>query len=364
MKPTENDTGKRRAYRLADVKEAARGRWPLVLQSLGVDAAFLNPRKHTACPACGGRDRYRFTDFKQGGGFICNHCTPEGGSGFDLLMLLHGYTFTEAVDAVAAVLGLSGAGGAGAVPAKVKQAPVTAAADAETEAAARQRLARFWGECRPWNETPLLADYLHGRGIPMPEALPVTADLRFHAQADYWHNGRRLGRFPAMVGVFRAVGGQPCGLHITYLHTGRSGDVGKAVLYEPQSRQRLPAKKMRSVAAGALTGAAIRLFRPENGLLGVCEGIETAFAARYLSGVPMWACGSAHGIQSLVLPERVKDLVIVADNDANGAGMRAARALQRRYQKVLNSIRIWRPDGVGNDALDVLAANVRKGCAA
>ena len=80
-------------FSLADVKAAARGRWPAVLVALGVDARYTDTRKHQPCPHCGGKDRFRFTDHQQNGGFICNHCMPEGGSGFDLLMLVSGYDF-------------------------------------------------------------------------------------------------------------------------------------------------------------------------------------------------------------------------------------------------------------------------------
>lgn len=96
---------------------------------------------------------------------------------------------------------------------------------------------------------------------------------------------------------------------------------------------------MRSAASGSLTGAAMRLFEPANGILGVCEGIETAFAARYVSGVLDVACGSAHRIQSLVLPDGIRELVIIADNDTNGTGLQAARLLQRRYQRELKASR-------------------------
>ena len=68
---------KRPHFPLAEVKAAARGRWPAILAALGVDARYTDTRKHQPCPACGGKDRYRFTDHKQGGGFICNHCAPD-----------------------------------------------------------------------------------------------------------------------------------------------------------------------------------------------------------------------------------------------------------------------------------------------
>lgn len=346
-------------YRLNDVKAAARGRWPEILQALGVAAALTNTQKHQPCPACGGRDRFRFTNHKQDGRFICNHCTPDGGSGFDLLMLVYGYTFAEAVQAVAVVVGLSG-GTVAPMVAKVPPKP-----DCQTEDASKAaRLAALWAECQPWAESPDLADYLFMRGIPLPERLPVSADLRYHPRMGYWHNGRVIGHFAAMVGLYRDVSSKPCGLHITYLQTAYNDLPVKAVLYDPKTREQLPAKKMRSAAAGSLTGAAIRVFEPENGVLGVCEGIETAFAARYVSGVSMWACGSAHGIQSLLLPDGIRELVIIADNDANGTGIQAARALQRRYQRQLERITLWQPDAHGADALDVLAAKVQKGAAA
>ena len=111
---------KRPRFSLAEVKAAARGRWPAILAALGVDARYTDTRKHQPCPACGGKDRYRFTDHRQGGGFICNHCAPDGGSGFDLLMLVSGYDFKEAVRAVAGVLGM---GGGQPAPVVAKAAP-------------------------------------------------------------------------------------------------------------------------------------------------------------------------------------------------------------------------------------------------
>lgn len=357
MNDTPNNSQTRLKFRLDDVKTAARGRWPEILMALGVAEHYTDTRKHQPCPYCGGKDRYRFTNHKQGGGFICNHCAPDGGSGFDLLMLLYGYSFKEAVNAVAAVVGM---GGGHIAPAVLRAAPKqenTVQHDEKKQA----RLAELWHACQAWNETPLIADYLHGRGVPLPEKLPISRALGLHSRLAYWHKGRILGHFPAMVGAFRDTEGKPRGLHITYLQRLSSGLVQKAALFDPQTRERLPAKKMQSLYAGSLSGAAIRLFPPERGVLGICEGIETAIAARYVSGVAMWACGSAHGIKSFELPKGIKELIVIADNDSNQTGINAARALQRRYQNQLDSFKIWQPDTIGADALDVLAAYTVKG---
>ena len=58
------------------------------------------------------RDTFKLTpsprpDDSDGDGYICNQCTPKGGSGFDLLTLVFGYSFTESVNQVSALLGLS-----------------------------------------------------------------------------------------------------------------------------------------------------------------------------------------------------------------------------------------------------------------
>lgn len=90
---------------LTEIKNAAYSRWPEIHAALGIPAKLLNTRKHQPCPHCGGKDRFRYTDHKHGGGYICNRCAPEGGSGFDLLMLVFCYSFTESVNQVSALLG-------------------------------------------------------------------------------------------------------------------------------------------------------------------------------------------------------------------------------------------------------------------
>jgi len=62
---------------LTEIKNAAYGRWPEIHAALGIPAKLLNTRKHQPCPHCGGKDRYRYTDHKHGGGYICNRCAPE-----------------------------------------------------------------------------------------------------------------------------------------------------------------------------------------------------------------------------------------------------------------------------------------------
>jgi putative DNA primase/helicase len=110
-----------------------------------------------------------------------------------------------------------------------------------------------------------------------------------------------------------------------------------------------------------MRGAAIRLCAPDgNGLgdggqrLAVAEGIETALAVYQMSGLPVWACVSAFGLEHVVLPPDVTDLWVFADNDASGTGRVAGQRLLRRAQRAGLRVRYLEPPEVGTDWLDVL----------
>jgi phage/plasmid primase-like uncharacterized protein len=84
--------------RTADIKLAARGRWPQILRAVaGLSDEQLRNR-HQPCPHCGGHDRYRFTDRSGNGDYFCNQCGP--GNGFRMVMLMNSCTFPEARDRV------------------------------------------------------------------------------------------------------------------------------------------------------------------------------------------------------------------------------------------------------------------------
>nr|WP_264757533.1 primase-helicase zinc-binding domain-containing protein [Klebsiella pneumoniae] len=66
---------------IREVTHAAAGRWPSVLAGLSIDVPDSS-RRHSPCPACGGKDRFRFDDNGRGS-FICNQC--GAGDGLDLI---------------------------------------------------------------------------------------------------------------------------------------------------------------------------------------------------------------------------------------------------------------------------------------
>jgi putative DNA primase/helicase len=166
-------------------------------------------------------------------------------------------------------------------------------------------VARILAGCGPLAGT-VAERYLQARGVRDPG----SPDLLFNPDlADF---ETRRG-WPGMVAVVRNGAGEPTGgIHRTYLL-----DDGSA---------KAPAgKKM----LGPVAGGSVRLAPvPEDGHLGIAEGIETALAAQAIFGVPTWAALSADGIRRWEWPEGTKRVTIFAD--AGEAGEQAASALAER----------------------------------
>jgi len=87
---------------IRETTTAAADRWPMVLSQLGIDVP-RSPRQHASCPACGGKDRFRFDD-KGRGSFFCNQC--GAGDGLDLIQKVNQCGTTEAARMAADVLGI------------------------------------------------------------------------------------------------------------------------------------------------------------------------------------------------------------------------------------------------------------------
>lgn len=96
-----------RQYTWSSVREAASGRWGSILRALGVQEQFLD-RRHGPCPACGGRDRFRFDDKNGSGSFYCSHC--GAGDGFTLIQLVFNFGAWESLQVVASALGIDHGG--------------------------------------------------------------------------------------------------------------------------------------------------------------------------------------------------------------------------------------------------------------
>lgn len=296
--------------------DAAVGRWPGILQSLGVDPSYLR-NKHGPCPICGGRDRYRHDDKEGRGTWFCSHC--GSGDGFKLLQGIFGWSFTEAAKQVDRIVGT------------VPPGPVAAE---RTEESKLRALRRVWSESQEVERGDPVWRYLNRRlGIEQ-----VPAGLRLHPGLRCTdEDGRDLGQFPAMLARLQYPDGAGASIHRTFL----TDDGDKAPV--PLPKKIMPGKPIKT--------AAVRLSGVET-TLGISEGLETALAASIRFGVPVWAATSAALLESWVPPAGVERVLIAGDNDASYTGQAAAFALARRLVRDGYAVEVQIPDQAGRDWAD------------
>lgn len=93
----------------AEVRIAAQGQWERIHKALGVNLISTSPMKHTACPGCGGKDRFRVgRNYAETGQWFCSgQGENQQGDGFNLLAHVFGWNGKQQLQAVAEVLGLS-----------------------------------------------------------------------------------------------------------------------------------------------------------------------------------------------------------------------------------------------------------------
>jgi putative DNA primase/helicase len=303
------------ALRTRTADEAV-GRWPGILQSLGVDLAYLG-KKHGPCPICAGKDRYRFDDKAGRGTWICSHC--GSGDGFKLLQGVLGWSFSEAAKQVDRIVGTVPAG------------PIT---PVRTEESKIRALQRVWAETREVTQGDPVWRYLNRR-LDIDQ---VTAGLRLHPGLRYTdENGRDLGHYPAMLAKIQYPDGAGASIHRTYL----TDDGSKAPVPQP--------KKI--MAGKPLNTAAVRLGEART-TLGVAEGIETALAASIRFCVPVWAATNATLLESWVPPVGVDRVLIAGDNDASYTGQAAAFNLAKRLVRDGYAVEIQIPGHTGKDWAD------------
>ena len=144
--------------------------------------------------------------------------------------------------------------------------------------------------------------YLKSRGLEPTRAIK-------QATLTYWHEGKKMGNYEAMVCRIVAHDNKPESFHITYLENGRKAKV--------------PMSKKVMTPMRTITGGAIRLFKPSE-ILGIAEGVETALSCSKMFKIPVWSVVTANGMENFIPPNGVRKLVIFADNDESFTGQASA----------------------------------------
>ena len=99
----------------------------------------------------------------------------------------------------------------------------------------------------------------------------------------------------------------------------------------------------------------VRLSRDEDVLEGlfIGEGLETCLAAMADGHRPIWSAGSTGPMSGFPVLGGIEALTILADNDGNGAGLKAAREAAERWRTDGKQVQMFKRDRPGdyNDAI-------------
>ena len=372
-------------YPTQKVTDAAKGRWLAILSALcpEMDTAINNIGKHVKCPihthehTSKSKSFRLFKDANETGGGCCSK--EAYNNGFALIQAHFSVDFEQAKNMVAEVLQLE------MIPFKkdkenssVATLPATPkttllqvmeakpwlaerAAQSERNAArSKQDQVKLFAKMKlVWEQSHTLSSgssvteyarkYMINRKL-IARNLDLDQTLRVHESLPYYdEDGKNLGSFPALVAAIRDVNGHPVTLHRTYLSKdGKKASVDKA-------------KKMMAVPEGVtVSGSAIRLGNPVNGVIGITEGIETALSVYRATGIPCWSAISAHGVEAFEPTPGICTVIIWADKDRSNRGQEAAKVLERRMaDRGINTITMLpkvplQPDTKSVDWNDVL----------
>lgn len=294
------------------VLELARGKWRGILLTLGVNGKYLNG-KNGPCPQCEGVDRFRFTDFKGDGSSICNQCGSL--TGMQLVQALRGWDFATAAREIENVLG------------KVSDDPMRPTL---SEADRREMLGNLWKSGKAVTKGDPVDTYLTARGVGQAAYERI---LRYVPFLEYAPGIS----YPAMIALVEDVEGKALSIHRTWL----------------DGECKAPVDAPRKMMPGSMGKHGTVRLRKANDVLGVAEGIETAYAASRLYQMPVWAALNAGSMAAFIWPERVKHLHIFGDNDDSLTGHAAAYALGKRARSKKIDVTVHIPPSVGQDFNDI-----------
>lgn len=292
------------------------GLWLSAFSNLApeLDEAAKKPGENVPCPVKGGVDGFRLfqdTNYTGGGFKQAEGAIPDG---IGMLMWLHNWPFPKAFDEVLEWLD-------GAPMQREARPYVKAEVKPVDETKLRAWLNKMWAESLPIKDTksyPARAYFSKRRVLKTALA---ASDIRFHPKLHYKAKGDvSKGYHPAIVCLVRNSAGDPVGLHRTFITTaGMKLNFGKEVG---------GARKMTPSVSKHTKGRVIRAFSQTNdGVLGVSEGLETAYAVHEVKGIPVWACISSSMLRTFTPPKGVHTIINFVDKDRSKDGESSAEAL-------------------------------------
>lgn len=263
------------------------GAWRQTLENYGCH--LPSGRHHGPCPVCGGKDRFRFDDKEGRGTWFCSQCDPQSGGG---LLLLSRFLGKPTIEVANELLGNT--------PER-SRAPVY----------------------RSFVSDDQIRKANHEQARKGAEALLASSELRSHPyMSDRGLDGQWLVNGEPIMGRDRSVI-QPGELLLVPAYKA-DGDGSMLV-----NVQKIKASKEKRPIYGGDMAAVYHKLDGHQKLIAITEGYATgvtvnqvtgattycAFNTGNLAAVAAWASGQHPGVP----------VVLFADNDEHGAGLRYAK---------------------------------------
>lgn len=192
-----------------------------------------------------------------------------------------------------------------------------------------ERIKELWDCALPLSDTPA-ERYLRKRGLAQDNPA-----LRYHPRTPLGPKGKVVFRPALLTAVTQ--GSTLVALQRTFLDSR-----GARRARDLRNPRRMLGQPGRGCVRLDLAGD----------MLGVAEGMESAFSAMLLLGFPVWAALGNERLAQVAIPAAVRRLILLADNDR--AGHIAVAAARRAHERNGRSIEIWWPWRGMNDWNDVL----------
>ena len=306
-----------------NTKKAAIGRWAEIYKHFGLPGVTGKKHWPKECPVCGRKGKFRCDDKDGTGSYIC---VCGSGDGWALLAAKTGKEFKVLASEVDSLIG------------NEYTSDRTTINPARTSLAQqREKVSRKFAKLTLLRGTGA-EGYLKERGI---NSLPVES-IRYCDKQPV--DGKNLQAIYALATDDK---GELCYLHRTLLDGEKKAQRGGS------------AKKMMKLQEDSYLeyakSVAIRLF-PVASTLGIAEGIETALSCHQITKCHTWATMNTAFMKKFRVPAGVKNLIIFADADANGAGHAAAfecAAANLHTKNDLETVSVrWPAQGDFNDLLN------------
>lgn len=267
---------------VTDTVRAAVGQWPQLLPALGIHINAAG--KHTPCPLCGGKDRFRFDNQVGRGTWMCNQC--GAGDGLNLVEKALEVSTKEAAGKVATLLGT--------LPVISVSTPL----QTEQDKAARQlKAAQQARQIVDAGAYQTDNAYLAGKGLAHTQTLTLR------------------GKTVRVGGITYHPG------DVLLPLTDRYGETVNIQLINADGEKR-------TLSSGQVKGTLHRLGQSDGRVLWLTEGYATGLTVHQLTGDTVYVALSANNLPSLALLLREQHpdalILIAADNDESGIGQSKA----------------------------------------